>query len=172
MKFRERDGVCVTYDVSGQSDDGEFPYVNDLPTLKEAVAIAKTYPGIYEDGSATHITRRFAKLYPPGSKFHHHAGRTHRWRVSSEGKLMLDVAYSRPWKTTRIGMSDYCQSLPKPPMVAETLQGQLRDLAVIAGHIGMLDAEKELLAQVFPWKRKCSTKIDPTQSILPTINQT
>lgn len=58
MRFRERDGVCVQYEVRGIQGSEAFPYVNDLPSLKEAVAIARRYPGVYRDGSATHVLRR------------------------------------------------------------------------------------------------------------------
>lgn len=151
--FRLRDGVRISYDVRGIPDSEEFPYVNDLPSLKIAVAIAKRYPGIYGDGSTTHIVRNYAKLSPPGSGYHHSSASTHRWRVSPDGNLVLDIAYHRPWKTTRMGMGQYCSSLPKPYAVANNLEGQLHDLARIAEHLGMKEASKELLAQLHPWRR-------------------
>lgn len=64
MRFRERDGVCVQYEVRGIQGSEAFPYVNDLPSLKEAVAIARRYPGVYRDGSATHVLRRYSKRLP------------------------------------------------------------------------------------------------------------
>ncbi len=152
MEFRERDGIRVTYEVRGYTENKQYPYVNDLPTLRAAIAIAANYP-IQGNGSKTDIVRRYAKLLPPESEYHHKEYPTHRWRVEANGNLLLVVAYSRDWPTTRIGMDDYKQSIPKPRAVSTCLEGQLWDLAMIAEKIGMKQAHDELLAQIYPSRR-------------------
>ena len=62
--FSVRNGIRVQYLVSG-IENSDHPWVHGIPSLKAAVAIAKTYPDVYGDGSATHITRRLDKLAPP-----------------------------------------------------------------------------------------------------------
>jgi len=153
MYFRERDGVCVTYEVRGYPGSEQYPYVNDLPTLRAAIEIAKSYP-VQQNGSRTDIVRQYAKLLPPGSEYHHRSGPTHRWRVEANGGLLLVVVFSRNWPTTRIGMDQYGKSISKPRTVATCLKGQLWDLAMIADNIGMKEAHDELLALIYPNRRR------------------
>lgn len=96
--FRDRDGVSITYDITGISESKDYPYVSDLPSLKAAVSLAKRYPHVDRDASATRITRRYSRLAPPGSDFHHSGGRTHTWRVFPDGTLELLTLYNWPFK--------------------------------------------------------------------------
>jgi hypothetical protein len=45
------------YAVRGLANSREFPTLTGLPTLRQAVAIARFYPGVYGDGAATHVVR-------------------------------------------------------------------------------------------------------------------
>lgn len=144
MRFRERDGVCVQYEVRGIQGSEAFPYVNDLPPLKEAVAIARRYPGVYRDGSATHVLRRYSKRLPEGSEFHHTSAITHRWRVYADGTIIPDTLYHRPWPTTRIDSHAYARALPPMPYRAPDLRGQLHELIAVADAIGLRQAANSL----------------------------
>jgi hypothetical protein len=149
MTFRDRDDVCVEYEVRGIAGSAEFPYRNGIASLKAAVAIARTYPDVYGDGSATHVFRRYSKRYPVGHQFHHSSGYTHCWRVSSDARLQLIHLYSRGWQTSRLDPHKYAESLPLMRYRASTLQGQLVDLSVIARAIGLQEAAKALSAHAF-----------------------
>jgi hypothetical protein len=144
MRFRERDGACVQYEVRGIAGSAAFPYINDLPSIKAAVAIARTYPGVYRDGSATHVLRRYSKLLPEGGEFHHSSAITHRWRVYADGTLIPDTLYSRPWPTKRVDSRSYARSLAPMPYCAPDLRGQLYDLAAVAEALGLRDAATAL----------------------------
>ncbi len=149
MNFRER----VSYDVRGFPDSEAFPYVDGVPTLKEAIAIAKTYPGVYRDGAATHIVRRYSKEYPRGHEFHRYASSTHRWRVDANGRLQLTEAWDRGWGCTPTAMREYIRRLPRVRNKATSLRGQLVDLAQIADQIGLNDAYSALTAHVYGFRR-------------------
>lgn len=144
MNFRDRDDVCIQYEVRGIEGSKQFPYRNDIASLKAAVAIARTYPGLYGDGSATHVFRRYSKRYPAGHQFHHESCYTHCWRVSADGQLQPLHLYSRDWPTSRLDPQKYAESLPSMPYRADTLQGQMVDLARIAHAIGLQEAAKAI----------------------------
>lgn len=133
--FNLRNGIRVTYDVAG-ADDLKYPWVHGIPTLKAAVAIAKDYPGVYGDGSASHITRRLDQLAPPGSNYHCTGGLTHKWRVCEDGAIQLTTAY----RQNKQDIDKWQQSIPKPPSHTDNLKTQLHDLRIIADHIGYKDA--------------------------------
>lgn len=151
MQFRGRDGVCIQYDVRGRQDSVEYPYVNDLPTLRAAVAIAKTYPDIYGDGSATHIVRRYSRLLEPGKSQRHMTGNTHRWRVDRDGRLQLLVSYSRTTERRRENPADFAKSLPKMKHPATSVHTQLVDLATFADAMGLNEAAKAISNHVHGW---------------------
>lgn len=118
MRFRERDGVCVQYEVRGIQGSEAFPYVNDLPSLKEAVAIARRYPGVYRDGSATHVLRRYSKRLPEGSEFHHTSAITHRWASTRTGRSFLTrciTGRGPPLASTRKPTPELCHRCPIAP---------------------------------------------------------
>ena len=150
MKFRDRDGVCVQYEVRGIDGSAEFPYRNDLTSLKAAVALARTYPGIYGDGAATHVLRRYSKRLREGSQGYHCSGYTHRWRVSADGRLQLVTLFGRDWPTTRLDPQTYARALAPMRYSASTLQGQLVDLVAIAQAIGLQEAAKAI-SDPRPW---------------------
>jgi hypothetical protein len=83
MRFR--------YAVRGLAGSREFPTVTGLPNLRQAVAIARSYPDIYGDGSATHVVRDRAVPAPLGAA--PRSGSTERWRVYPDGRLELLLAY-------------------------------------------------------------------------------
>lgn len=143
MVFRERDGVCIQYHVSGLNDSDEQPYVNGLTSLKEAVAIARGYKDTCGTGYATTIKRSYAKRCPEGSGYHHSEGLTHCWEVTREWRLRLQQAYNR-WgqPPSKIGWAEYVRSLPLPPrnLRSTTLDQQLFDLEMIAHRLGMREA--------------------------------
>ncbi|MDN0082356.1 hypothetical protein QU487_06265 [Crenobacter sp. SG2305] len=157
MVFRERDGVCVEYEVRGIPGSEKYPYLNHIRTLKEAVAIARTYPGIYGDGAATHVVRRYSKQFPEGHEFHHSSGLTHRWRVDAEGRIQLVVYYRSDWRrekpARRLDLQAYMATLGTMPNPATTLRGELSDLARIAERIGLHDASRALREHVYG--RRC-----------------
>ncbi|WP_219096179.1 hypothetical protein [Pseudomonas sp. UMAB-40] len=101
------------YEVRGISNSDDFPYRNDLSTLKQAVEIAKAYPGIYQDGAATHIVRYHSKRGEQGSGVHHTGGITHRWRVFANGRLELLRAYAWPFARKTISVDQWLQFIPK-----------------------------------------------------------
>jgi len=142
--FRERDGGRVTYDVRGIPGRGDCPYVNDIPSLKEAVAIGRSYPEVYGDGASTQIVRNYAKLFPVGSEFHHRSGATHRWRVMPDGAIQLMCAYSRPWPTSRVGRNEFIGEMKRMPYPAHGAHTQLSDLASVARQLGLEEAHREL----------------------------
>jgi hypothetical protein len=140
ITFRERDGVCIEYEVRGYGTD-EVPYVNSISTLKEAVAIGRNYPDVYGDGSATHILRRCSKLHPPGGEFHHMSCYTHRFRVFSDGRIEPTIFYKRPWVTTRDQRSNFSYSLQG--YRSRNTRTQLADLIHAAQELGFtLAADK------------------------------
>lgn len=149
MVFRERDGVCIEYEVRGIPGSEKYPYIDHLRTLKEAVAIARTYPEVYADGAATHVVRMYSKRCPNGHKFHHSSGPTHRWRVDSEGLLQLIAYYQHGWRcgkpSCRQDLQAYKAGLPVMPNRATTLRGELLDLASIAERIGLPNASRALV---------------------------
>lgn len=157
MVFRGRDGVCIEYEVSGIDGSNQYPYLNHIGTLKEAVAIARAYPGIYGDGAATHIIRRYSKKLPDVHEHHHSSGYTHRWRVDAEGRIQLIVYYNRSWHRDkpklRLDLQAYKATLPAMPNPATTLQGQLADLASIAERIGLNCASRALQSHIYGWQR-------------------
>lgn len=73
------------YSISGFNDNNEFPYVNELASLSEAVEIAKAYPGKYKDGYATHINRTVSVRCGE----HALTGQTHEYGVSHDGQLTV-----------------------------------------------------------------------------------
>ena len=141
MRFRARDGVCIQYEVRGIDGSDEYPYRNDVASLKEAVSIARTYPCIYGDGAATHVYRRYSKHNLAG---HHFSGYTHCWRVSVDGHLQPLHLYNRDWPTSRLDPQRYAKSLPPMCYRASTLQGQMVDLASIAEAIGLHEIAKAI----------------------------
>lgn len=158
MVFRERAGVCIEYEVRGIPDSEQYPYRNHIPTLKEAVAIACTYPGVYGDGAATHVVRRYSKKHPEGHEFDHSSGLTHRWRVDAEGRIQLVMYYRRDWHRAgqparRMVLQGYKEALPIMPNRATTLLGELLDLASVAEQIGLHDASRALISHSYGRKR-------------------
>ena len=151
MQFRERDGVCIQYDVRGKQNSVEYPYVNDLPTLRAAIEIGKTYPDIYGDGSATHIVRRYSRLLEPGKSLQYMSGDTHRWRVDRDGRLQLLVSYSRATDRRRENQADFAKSLPKMRYPATSVHTQLVDLALFADAMGLREAAKAISNHVHGW---------------------
>ena len=153
MVFRERDGVCIEYEVRGIPGSEQFPYLDHISRLKEAVAIARSYPGIYGDGAATHVVRRYSKKYPEGHQFHHCSGLTHRWRVDAEGQIQLIVYYRSGWRrgqpSRRLDLQEYKATLPVMPNRATTLRGELLDLASIAERISLHNASQALVEHVY-----------------------
>lgn len=152
--FRARDGVKITYDVRGVADSVEYPYVNDLPSLKLAVGTARSYPDVYRDGSATHITRTRTELAPPGASCRCRSSITHRWRVFPNGRMELLVRY-RPGKLHRQGVYDWMQTLPLPPagswtqrQALRSLKTEMADMAMVANRLGYKTAAYTLFNQV------------------------
>ena len=94
MNFRERDGVCIEYEVRGFGTD-DVPYVNELATLREAIAIGRRYPGVYHDGAATRIYRRFSKRAPAGANYHHSSRYTHCFSVFADGRIEIVTRYEK-----------------------------------------------------------------------------
>lgn len=154
MQFREDGGFSITYDVGGVAGSAQFPYRHDIPSLKEAVAIARTYPGVYLDGAATHITRQYTKPYHDGKEARYLTYNTHRWRVDPAGNLQLIVNYRHGrGPTCRLDPAMYLETLSPMPNRATTLQGELVDLAAIAKRIGLDNAAIALLAHVYGRRR-------------------
>lgn len=151
MNFRERDGMCIQYEVRGIPDSVDFPYVNDLTTLKAAIEIGRTYPDIYSDGSATHIVRRYSKLLEPGKRARYESGFTHRWRVDRDGRLQLLVSYSRTKERRHENLHDFAKSLPKLKYPAASVHTQLADLAVFAEAMGLVEAADAISRHVYGW---------------------
>lgn len=83
---------CVEYGIQGIPGDPDFLYVDGVPSLRKAIAIAKLYPNVYRDGAATHVLRRITRRdkEDPARKW---TGLTHRWRVFQDGSLELMVVY-------------------------------------------------------------------------------
>ncbi len=152
LQFRDRDGVCILYEVRGIEGSTDFPYRNYIGSLKEAVAIGRTYPGIYGDGAATHIYRVRLERYPEGHEYHHSSRYTHHWRVGSDGHLQPITFYSRSWSTKRLAPGDYASSLPAMSYRSNTLEGQLVDLANVARAIGLKLAADAVVSHVHGWQ--------------------
>lgn len=79
------------YAVRGLTDSRQYPTVTGLPTLRQAVALARFYPDIYGDGAATHVVRSRTVAAPPGAL--PQSGSTQRWRIYPDGRLELLMAY-------------------------------------------------------------------------------
>jgi hypothetical protein len=161
---------CVEYAVSGTTSDPDFPYVDGVPTLREAITIARLYPGIYHDGAATHIVRRTTRRVEsdPNARS---TGLTHRWRVFPDGQFELLVAYG----TKRPNLSGWLEQIEHPATVRHAsrafrsdhpafafkpLATELTDLSAIARQLGYaqaVDAIRPLIAEAhmeaFPVKR-------------------
>lgn len=151
MRFRDRDGACVQYEVRGIDRSEDFPYRNDITSLKAAVAIARTYPGIYRDGAATHVLRRVSKRILEGQQYQYQSGYTHRWRVFADGELQPITLYRREWATSRLDVQQYARSLAPLRYRASSLQTQLVDLATVAEAIGLQEAAKALSDHALGW---------------------
>jgi len=54
------------YAVRGIANSREFPTVTGLPTLRQAVSIARFHPEVYGDGAATHVVR--SRVIPASSE--------------------------------------------------------------------------------------------------------
>ncbi len=151
---------CAEYDVSGTNSDPDFPYVSGVPTLREAIAIARLYPGMYHDGAATHITRGATRRdeVEPDRKW---TGLTHRWRVFPDGTIELLVAY----RTKHPNLSNWLEQIEHPATVRRAgrpfrsgqpafarkpLVTELTDLSAIARQLGYaqaIDAIRPLIAE-------------------------
>lgn len=169
--WRERSHVpdnrmsCVEYTVSGTDSDPDFPYVDGVPTLREAIAIARQYPGIYHDGAATHVVRRATRRVE-GDPTVKGTGHTHRWRVFPDGKLELLIAYRTNRRNgTAVGLSDWVTKIEhpatfrrdrdvfrggKPVVYGKPLVTELTDLSAIARQLGYakaIDAIRPLIVE-------------------------
>lgn len=78
--------VSAVYRVSGSNTDPRFPYVWRLPTLKDAVGIAKTYRGTNTPVGAGRI-QRSVNAFLPGDAQRHLSWMTHEWFVHDTGRI-------------------------------------------------------------------------------------
>ncbi len=147
---KDASGHRVTYDVAGTNSGSEYPYINGLSSLKEAIAIAKSYPNIYGDGAATHIVRSLECLHPKGSHTHCTRGATHRWRVFADGHIELLVVYQWPFARQKSGLMQWRQNLPLPPSrhTEHSLQTELHDLMQVAEQLGYRKAAESVRKQI------------------------
>ena len=86
--------VCAVYSVSGDNTDPKFPYVLELPTLKDAVRLAKTYRGTNTPVAAGRI-QRCVYAFLPGDSKGSLSWMTHEWFVHDTGRIELSADWSR-----------------------------------------------------------------------------
>jgi hypothetical protein len=149
------------YEISGSHTNAHFPYVSGVPSLREAISIGRLYPGIYGDGAATHIVRRFVCR---GLEDHVVTGLTHRWRVFPDGRIELLVihAHVRPNKAAALGYRAWLKRLESPPAFTRdhvigsgkpfaTELSDLFDVAMKFGYSHAADALRPLIADANLW---------------------
>jgi hypothetical protein len=78
--------VSAVYQVSGSNTDPRFPYVSGVPTLKDAVGIAKTYRGTNTPVGAGRIQRTL-NAFLPGDAKRQLSWMTHEWFVHDTGRI-------------------------------------------------------------------------------------
>lgn len=79
--------VEARYSVSGVNKPTRFPYVNDLPSLRNAISIARTYQGTNTTKGAGRVTRHIRVFYPHGTSNGCSQWQTHEWYVYANGKI-------------------------------------------------------------------------------------
>ncbi|MCM2485649.1 hypothetical protein ACVCIC_01115 [Burkholderia glumae] len=140
----------IRYSVIGSNSDAEFPYVDGIPSLRDAIDLARIYPGIYHDGAATHILREVTRR-AEGARFF--TGLTHRWRAFPDGQIELLLHYSRHRRdSTRVGLYGWQNCIGSPPPLrgattfdsGKPLGAELSDLRGIAHRIGYMKAAEAL----------------------------
>lgn len=78
----------IHYEVIGNGTRA-FPFVTDIKTLGEAIAIASSYPEVFKDGAATHVLEHMegdsvSRVHSEQTK-NHSCRYTRRWKVFSDG---------------------------------------------------------------------------------------
>ncbi len=107
----------IHYEVLGNGT-AAFPFITDIASLREAVAIARTYPGVFKDGAATHILRNCEgsskRADPSASSEECHCKYTHRLGVLPDGTVKrLPVHFKRKGVFNFIGENgEYLQEGP------------------------------------------------------------
>lgn len=80
--------VEAEYGVSGCNSDENRPYVNHIPSLKQAVQIARTYGGLNTNKGAGRVKRTLNIFYPPNNLgLSHISLATHEWYVYEDGQI-------------------------------------------------------------------------------------
>jgi hypothetical protein len=121
------------YSVVGINNSNEYPYVNELCSLREAINIAKKYPILEPNGACTRIKRHFRfKCLDSGGFI---SGISHEWYVFNDGVFFL----SRDYKGNKSGIDSWLEKLPSPPKEFESyrsLRSELWDIERIAHALG------------------------------------
>lgn len=89
--------VAVLYSVSGCTHAPGFPFVFDIPSLKEAVQAAMPYRRADPQVCGGRVQRYLKALFP-GSEDHSLSWQTHEWSVHADGRIELS---SWPGNATR-----------------------------------------------------------------------
>ena len=172
----------VEYEISGTNYDPAFPYVSGVPSLKEAITIARLYPGIYPDGSATHVLRRVTRRdieVDPSRKW---TGQTHRWRVFPDWAIELLFAFARYGESQsnglrRVGIDQWLGQLPPPPSFrrdraldnGKPLAAELSDLVYVASRFGYTKAANALRPLVAELSREALHTAPPPNDPMSAI---
>ncbi len=98
------------YSISGMGGNKDYPYVNDIKTISEAVDIAKHYPDIYKDGYATHISRTMTVTGYGQSV----TGMTHEYGITTNGDIeVLDIRIETDDALVE-SLKEYLEELSRP----------------------------------------------------------
>lgn len=81
--------VVASYSVAGSDQHPDFPYLNDLPSLREAIANAKRYRSINTLKGAGRVKRHITVYHPNSDTQTACSWQTHEWFVHVDGRLEL-----------------------------------------------------------------------------------
>lgn len=173
----------VEYSVSGTAEDPTYPFVDGIPSLREAIAIARLYPGIYRDGSATHIHRRVTRRDATADTSGSFTGLTHRWRVFPDGFIEMLLSYNRYANTatgTHIGVDQWLGQLQLPPNFrrerafdnGKPLAAELSDLVYAASRFGYNKAANALRPLITELNREAFHYTRPAPAPAEGTNET
>ena len=107
--------VSAVYLVSGSNTDPKFPYVSRVPTLKDAVGIAKTYRGTNTPVGAGRI-QRTVNAFLPGDAKRHLSWMTHEWFVHDTGRIELTGWARKPRRPRRFPAREIAEYIHREAM--------------------------------------------------------
>ncbi len=141
----------VRYEVRG-SKEPDFPWLDDIESLKQAVGIAKQYSTRNLDGSATDIVRRVEVFNGTVWKL----GYSHRWRVFPDGQIELLISYNHPFPKKKVGLFQFRECMARNGVnggrVKRPLAAEVQNVLMLCEHMGY-DLASQLIKQAYAAER-------------------